>query len=161
MYFSNNKLLEIIGSHQKYQNNKLPYKNNPQNYSAQGGKPAIVSEEINYIRARVFHESLRCSPQIAKHCSCQQSCRFLKLFPAFYHNYINMPMLKIKFSYLSIEKNRYFHHGYSNEIYLYSDFQQTSGKTGKLFLQISFKYSNMFSLIFAPERRRQRKSRSL
>ena len=104
MYFSNNKLLEIIGSHQKYQNNKLPYKNNPQNYSAQGGKPAVVSEEINYIRARVFHESLRCSPQIAKHWFLLAKLPFLKLFPAFYHNYINMPMLKIKFSYLSIEK---------------------------------------------------------
>ena len=47
-----------------------------------------------------------------------------------------MPMLKIKFSYLSIEKNRYFHHGYSNEIYLHGDFQQTSGKTGKLFCKL-------------------------
>lgn len=45
-------------------------------------------------------------------------------------------MLKIKFSYLSIEKNRYFHHGYSNEIYLHGDFQQTSGKTGKLFCKL-------------------------
>lgn len=82
MYFSNNKLLEIIGSNQKYQNNKLPYKNNPQNYLAQGGKPAIVSEEINYIRARVFHESLRCSPQIAKHWFLLAKLPFFKAVPS-------------------------------------------------------------------------------